>query len=80
MHGLSTRAQNMIEFRKGLIIFDNYNSFPHLRTGRQKLKVLMRSKLRRYKHITQNRFTLWFNVHDGVTPTALRLVQQYYLN
>ena len=54
MHGLSTRAQNMIEFHKVLIIFDNYNSFPHLRTGRQKLKVLMRSKLRRYKHITQN--------------------------
>ena len=54
VHGLSTRAHNMIEFRKGLIIFDNYNSFPHLRTGRPKMKVLMRSKLRRYKDITQN--------------------------
>ena len=72
MHGLSTRAQNMIEFYKGLIIFDNYNSFPHLRTGRQKLKVLMRSQLRRYKHITQN-----VRVHFGSMYTTASNPQPY---
>ena len=71
MHSLSTRAQNMIEFHNGLIIFDNYNSFQHLRTGRLKVKVLMRSKLRRYKHITQN------GLHFGSMYTTASHLQPY---